>query len=57
LVWGADWPLLNTGATPPDLGALLDVLDEWGDDDARRLVLVDNPARLYGFDAESMNKT
>lgn len=51
LVWGADWPLLNTGEAPPDLGSLLDLLDDWlGDDALRRKILADNPARLYGFD-------
>ncbi|MCR6645411.1 MAG: amidohydrolase family protein [Terricaulis sp.] len=52
LVWGADWPLLNTGDGPPDIGGLLDMLDDWlGDDAIRRKILVDNPARLYGFEA------
>lgn len=50
LVWGTDWPLLNV-APPPDPGALLDLLDAWidGDEALRRRILVDNPARLYGF--------
>ena len=52
LVWGADWPLLNTGDTPPDLGTLLDVLADWlGDEVLLRKILTDNPARIYGFGA------
>ena len=49
LVWGSDWPHPTEPARPDD-AALLDLLNRWVDDDAtRRLVLVDNPARLYGF--------
>ncbi|HWL47040.1 MAG TPA: amidohydrolase family protein [Sphingomonadaceae bacterium] len=50
LVWGTDWPLLNF-APQPDPGRLLDLLDSWlaGDEALRRRILVDNPARLYGF--------
>jgi len=33
-----------------NVGDLLDLLADWvPDDEARRRVLVDNPARLYGF--------
>lgn len=50
LLWGTDWPLLNTGDTPPDIGHLVDLFDAWTPDPAiRAKVLVDNPARLYGF--------
>lgn len=53
VIWGTDWPHGNT-FTPgrvPNEGALLDLLGEIAPDDAtRRSVLVDNPARLYGFD-------
>ncbi len=51
-VWGTDWPhpSLHDPAEVPDDGALLDALGEWAPDEAaRRAVLVDNPARLYGF--------
>ena len=34
----------------PNVGDLLDVLADWVPDEAaRKRVLVDNPARLYGF--------
>src|SRR3984893_4310819 len=53
-VWGTDWPHPNLfGATHmPDDGQLLDLLGEWApSDELRRKILVDNPARLYGFAA------
>lgn len=52
-LWGSDWPHGNTfepGRIPND-GDLLDLLGEFAPDEAaRRKILVDNPARLYGFD-------
>ena len=50
LLWGSDWPYLGMTAYRPEPGALLDLLDDWlGDDALRERVLVENPARLYGF--------
>jgi predicted TIM-barrel fold metal-dependent hydrolase len=65
ILWGSDWPH-PTGVTPPgrratdvtpmkqiDDGALLNQLAVWEPDAAiRRKILVDNPARLYGFSDE-----
>jgi predicted TIM-barrel fold metal-dependent hydrolase len=49
LVWGSDWPH-PTERVKPDDAALLDLLGRWADDEAtQRLILVDNPARLYDF--------
>jgi predicted TIM-barrel fold metal-dependent hydrolase len=62
VVWGTDWPHPNS-VTPPgrqttdvtplfqiDDGRLLNQLPIWAPDAAvRRKILVDNPARLYGF--------
>ena len=49
LVWGSDWPHV-TEVQKPDDGALLDLLTEWAPDDVTRTkILVDNPAKLYGF--------
>jgi predicted TIM-barrel fold metal-dependent hydrolase len=51
-VWGTDWPHPNLygDAHLPDDGQLLDLLGEWApSDELRRKILVDNPARLYGF--------
>ncbi|WP_295857087.1 amidohydrolase family protein [uncultured Xylophilus sp.] len=50
LVWGSDWPHATEETHKPDDARLFDLLAEWLPDDAvRRRVLVDNPARLYGF--------
>ena len=52
LVWGSDWPHPRMEDEMPNAGHLLDLLNEWTEDDAiRRRILVDNPARLYGFPA------
>jgi predicted TIM-barrel fold metal-dependent hydrolase len=62
VLWGSDWPHPNA-VTPPgraatavtrsyqiDDGLLLNQLAVWAPDPAtRRLTLVENPARLYGF--------
>ncbi|WP_036024954.1 amidohydrolase family protein [Paraburkholderia dilworthii] len=50
LVWASDWPHVRMGDAAPDVGALLDTFTDWVDDAAiRNAILVDNPARLYGF--------
>jgi predicted TIM-barrel fold metal-dependent hydrolase len=62
IVWGTDWPHPNS-VTPPgkkptdvtplyqiDDGRLFNQLPVWAPDaGTRKLILVDNPARLYGF--------
>jgi D-galactarolactone isomerase len=49
-VWGSDWPHPTERETKPDDAALLDLVTDWaGNDETRRRILVDNPARLYGF--------
>jgi predicted TIM-barrel fold metal-dependent hydrolase len=62
IVWGTDWPHPDS-VTPPDRkitdvtplfqiddGRLFNRLPVWAPDEAvRRKILVDNPARLYGF--------
>jgi predicted TIM-barrel fold metal-dependent hydrolase len=62
VVWGTDWPHTNS-TTPPgckvtditpllaiDDGRLMNQLPIWASDAAtRKAILVDNPARLYGF--------
>ena len=46
LVWGSDWPHLPNGQR--DTGELLNLVGDWATDEtARRLILVDNPARLF----------
>lgn len=53
VIWGTDWPHSNNfspGHTPND-GDLVDLLAAFAPDEAvRKKILVDNPARLYGFE-------
>jgi predicted TIM-barrel fold metal-dependent hydrolase len=52
VIWGTDWPHSNNfapGHTPND-GDLVDLLAAFAPDaPVRKKILVDNPARLYGF--------
>jgi len=49
-LWGTDWPHTRCEIDPPDDGQLLDQLADWAPDEALwRAILVDNPAKLYGF--------
>jgi predicted TIM-barrel fold metal-dependent hydrolase len=51
-VWGTDWPHASAREAMPADADLADLLGSWLPDEAsRRMVLVDNPARLYGFAA------
>jgi predicted TIM-barrel fold metal-dependent hydrolase len=48
VIWGSDWPHIPEGGR--DTGELLNLLGDWiPDPTARRKVLADNPARLFGF--------
>src|SRR3546814_7852208 len=57
MLWATDWP--HSAAFPPNQqpkrtmpndGSLLDLPEVWAPDAAtRRKILVENPARLYGF--------
>jgi D-galactarolactone isomerase len=50
MVWGSDWPH-PTEKEKPDDAMLFDLLGGWAPDDAtRRRILVENPAKLYGFE-------
>ncbi|QEI04497.1 amidohydrolase family protein [Pigmentiphaga aceris] len=53
LVWGSDWPHTTEAVGTVDDAALVDTLQAWCKDDAAVMdrILVDNPARLYGFTA------
>jgi predicted TIM-barrel fold metal-dependent hydrolase len=52
IIWGTDWPHSNVfehGKIPND-GDLINMLLDFAPDEAvRRRILVDNPARLFGF--------
>ena len=48
LLWGSDWPHIPQGGR--DTGALLARFASWCPDESlRTAILVDNPARFYGF--------
>lgn len=50
MLWGSDWPHTFHTETPPDDGDLLDFV--WRmtrNDKERQKILVDNPAKLFGF--------
>jgi predicted TIM-barrel fold metal-dependent hydrolase len=59
VLWGSNWPHPGRGLTPSaiappypnDDGRVLNLLPMWVPDPAiRKAILVDNPARLYGFE-------
>ena len=48
-IWGSDWPHIPL-STDHDTGELLNMLAEWAPAaETRRMILTDNPARLFGF--------
>ncbi|MBI4183146.1 MAG: amidohydrolase family protein [Proteobacteria bacterium] len=51
LVWAANWPHPSFAVgEKPDDADLLDLLLDWAPkEETRRMILADNPARLYGF--------
>jgi predicted TIM-barrel fold metal-dependent hydrolase len=62
VLWGTNWPHPDSAVTPgrkntdiaplmqTDDGRVLNLLPAWVQDPAtRRTILVENPARLYGF--------
>ncbi|MBI4183147.1 MAG: amidohydrolase family protein [Proteobacteria bacterium] len=52
MLWASNWPhALRRPGEKPDDADLLDLLLDWAPEaETRRLILVENPARLYGFD-------
>jgi predicted TIM-barrel fold metal-dependent hydrolase len=52
LIWGSDWPHVFIKTAMPDDRKLFGLFERWvPDEKQRRRILVDNPARLYGFRA------
>lgn len=50
IIWGSNWPHVGVPREQyPDDAEQLDVLLEWAEPEVRQQILVDNPARLYGF--------
>jgi D-galactarolactone isomerase len=48
MLWATNWP--HPGHFPKDEAMLLDTLLDWAPDQhTQRLILKDNPAKLYGF--------
>lgn len=53
VVWGSDWPHPNVRIMPND-GDLVDLIPQMAPDaGVQQKLLVDNPARLYGFDRKT----
>ena len=51
VLWGTDWPHPNIAGTMPNDGDLVDMLARYAPDpESLRRIVVDNPARLYGFE-------
>lgn len=49
-VWGTNWPHPPIHDNLPDEAVCLDALYEWAGGEAQyKRILVDNPAKLYGF--------
>ena len=52
MVWGTDWPHPALNDFMPNDGDLLDALNDYvTEPDLKRMILVDNPAKLYGFES------
>ncbi|OYY08241.1 MAG: 2-pyrone-4,6-dicarboxylate hydrolase, partial [Rhizobiales bacterium 35-68-8] len=50
IIWGTDWPHPNVKVMPND-GDLVDLIPLFAPEpELQRKILVDNPARLFGFD-------
>lgn len=54
ILWGTDWPHPNIRKWMPNDGDLVDLVPLFAEDSSlQRKVLVDNPAKLYGFKEDS----
>jgi predicted TIM-barrel fold metal-dependent hydrolase len=50
ILWGSDWPHVMVKSKMPNTTDLFDVLLDWvPDENVRKQILVDNPAKLFGF--------
>ena len=50
ILWGTDWPHPNVGKHMPNDGDLMDLFAQMAPEpELQKKILVDNPARLYGF--------
>ena len=50
VIWGTDWPHPNISKFMPNDGDLVDLIPAMmGDEETQKMVLVENPQRLFGF--------
>ena len=50
MLYATNWPHPSVKGAPPDDFELFSLIEEWAPEEAtRRRILVDNPAKLYGF--------
>ena len=50
MLYATNWPHPSLKNNLPDDASLLDLVNEWsGSEAVRQKILVDNPAKLYGF--------
>jgi 2-pyrone-4,6-dicarboxylate lactonase len=49
LLWGSDFPFVRMEDRMPDFGRLIELFLDWTPTSATRRILVENPARLFGF--------
>lgn len=55
VIWASDWPHPISVKQPPNEGALLDLLHRFAPEEAvLKKILVDNPARLFGFEKQEV---
>lgn len=50
VVWGSNWPHPNVANAPSNADLRQMALDSCGDEETARRLLIDNAAKLYGFD-------
>ena len=54
VLWGSDWPYPIYRGPPVDVRLVLSSVIDWcGDERARQRIFVDNPNRLFGFEAST----
>lgn len=49
LLWGSDFPFVRMAGCTPELQRLVELFLQWTPTVAQQQILVDNPARLFGF--------
>jgi predicted TIM-barrel fold metal-dependent hydrolase len=58
VLWGTDWPHVNIKGAMPEDTALVDLIAEIAPSEPlQRLLLVENPAELFGFEKKNEIKT